>query len=141
MPKVILVAIDGSGHASRAVTAAAQLSVALGAKLVLMTVLTDSGLPPELAEFAKSEGAYVSEVLTEMLDQAEDAARAAGATDITQRIAEGDPTRQIIASARDVGADVVVLGRRGLGTVREILVGSVSHKVIQLAECPCMVVP
>lgn len=141
MAKVILVAIDGSGHATRAVSAAAELAAALGAGLVLMTVLPDSGLPPELAEFAKSEGAYVSEVLAEMLDQAEDAARAAGATEVTQRNAEGDPAEQIIASAREVGADIVVMGRRGLSTAREILVGSVSHKVSQLAGSACLIVP
>lgn len=141
MPRTILTAIDGSGHANRAVTAAAGLAAALKARLVLMTVLPPTGLPPELADYAKSEGVYVSEVLTEILDQAEQAARDAGATDVVQRMVEGDPTDQIVASAGELGADIIVMGRRGLGPAREILLGSVSHKVSQLSHSACLVIP
>ena len=59
MSKTILVAIDGSGHATRAVTEAAEISAALDASLILMNARRTAVLPPELAENAKSEDVYV----------------------------------------------------------------------------------
>jgi nucleotide-binding universal stress UspA family protein len=37
-------------------------------------------------------------------------------------------------------ADLIVVGSRGLGRLRELLIGSVSHKVAMLAKCPCLIV-
>ena len=45
----------------------------------------------------------------------------------------------IIANARD--AELIVVGRRGLGTVRSLVLGSVSSYVVQHATCPVLVVP
>ena len=55
-------------------------------------------------------------------------------------IAEGDPAESILRTAREHGADLIVLGTRGLGKIRELLVGSVSHKVTHLADQPCLLV-
>lgn len=53
---------------------------------------------------------------------------------------EGDPTAEIIAAANDNKADVIVMGRRGIGALRGLLIGSVSHKVMQLADATCVTV-
>ncbi|MCG8545738.1 MAG: universal stress protein, partial [Alphaproteobacteria bacterium] len=57
-----------------------------------------------------------------------------------QHIGEGNPTDEIVAYARDNGIDLIVIASRGLSDFRGLLLGSVSHKVVQLAECPCLVV-
>ena len=57
----------------------------------------------------------------------------------TGRVVEGDPRDEIVTTARDWEADVVVLGTRGLGAARGLLLGSVSLGVARNAPCPVVV--
>ena len=75
-----------------------------------------------------------------VLDRAESEARDAGARDVVTAVVEGDPATRIIDEARDEGANLLVLGSRGLGQLGGLLMGSVSHKVAQLAPCSCLTV-
>ncbi len=50
----------------------------------------------------------------------------------------GDPADQIIACAEGCGADLIVTGRRGLGSVGSLLQGSTSQRVNHLATCACL---
>jgi nucleotide-binding universal stress UspA family protein len=52
----------------------------------------------------------------------------------------GDPADALLGYARDLGIDLIVMGRRGVGPIRGLLVGSVSLKVNSLAECPVLTV-
>ena len=53
---------------------------------------------------------------------------------------EGDPRSEIIAAANEIKAAVIVMGRRGVGALRGLLIGSVSHRVMQLADATCVTV-
>ena len=55
-------------------------------------------------------------------------------------VREGHPASEILSCAQDHGVDMIVMGTRGLGGLQELLMGSVSHKVTQLATCPCVTV-
>lgn len=63
-----------------------------------------------------------------------------GEADVETTLVHGDPARGIldVATARDV--DAIVMGRRGLGKVEELLLGSVSRRVSQEADCTCITV-
>jgi nucleotide-binding universal stress UspA family protein len=50
----------------------------------------------------------------------------------------GDPARALLELAAT--ADLLVVGSRGLGAVRRVLLGSVSEKVLQHAPCPVLIV-
>ena len=52
----------------------------------------------------------------------------------------GDAASAILAQAEEEGADLIVMGSRGLGAFRSLLVGSVSQKVSHLADCSCITV-
>jgi nucleotide-binding universal stress UspA family protein len=52
----------------------------------------------------------------------------------------GSAAECIADAAKHEGADLIVMGSRGLGEVKGLLVGSTSHKVAQLAECACLTV-
>ncbi|WLV24902.1 universal stress protein [Aciduricibacillus chroicocephali] len=53
---------------------------------------------------------------------------------------QGDPAKQILQYAKDTGQEMIIIGSRGLSGVKEMLLGSVSHKVAQLANCPVFIV-
>ncbi len=63
-----------------------------------------------------------------------------GAERITQRVEEGYPAETILAIAKSAPADMIVMGSRGLGDLKGLLMGSVSNKVSQLADCTCVTV-
>jgi len=52
----------------------------------------------------------------------------------------GDPAEEIIKVAAKQGADLIVMGAKGLGTIDRVLLGSVSMQVLQYANCPVLVV-
>lgn len=74
-------------------------------------------------------------------ETAQKRAEEAGARDVTTRICAGDIADEILDVAEAETADVIVMGRRGLGRVREALLGSVSQKVLHHADCKVVIVP
>ncbi|MGJ8606161.1 MAG: universal stress protein [Marivita sp.] len=72
---------------------------------------------------------------------AKERAEEVGARNVTTRICAGDIADEILDIAEAEKADVIVLGRRGLGRVREVLLGSVSQKVLHHADCKVVIVP
>ncbi len=149
MFKAILVPVDGSEHAKRAIEYAADISAKYGSSLRLMHVMTRLGsdrVPEELREIAKMEHIEATEadvlksVATGIMNNARDHARTHGASDIQTVIQHGNPAKMIVAYCDDNDVDLIVMGRRGLGDLAALFVGSVSHKVTHLANCPCMTV-
>ncbi len=63
-----------------------------------------------------------------------------GATRVRAFVKGGQPARGVVSFAKEHGSDLIVVGSRGLGSVEGFLLGSVSHKVTGLAECPVLVV-
>lgn len=145
----ILVAVDGSAASGRAVAMAAGIAARMGAALVLLHVQSDADaqeLAQSRASFTELEHTVMSPsemarmVGEGVLRAAQVQARNAGAQDVSVLLAQGDPGRVIVEHVQTHGIDLIVTGRRGLGRVRELLLGSVSHRVTQLAPCACMTV-
>ncbi len=145
----ILVAVDGSEPARRAVRRAADLAVKYGAELLLVNVLPSGArevVPRELAAYAEIEHIHVTKgdllrgIAEQILRQAEADAREAGVAEVRSMVETGDPATAIAEVARTEKADLIVMGRRGLGMLAGLLLGSVSHKVTQLAACDCLLV-
>lgn len=59
---------------------------------------------------------------------------------IARLAVEGDPAGKILEQARKSKADLIVVGTRGLNRIGEFILGSVSHKVVHAAKCPCLTV-
>lgn len=75
-----------------------------------------------------------------LLGEAEILAKSKGVKGIETMIEEGNPANRILESAKDNHADMIVLGSRGLGDFKGLMMGSVSHKVSQMAKCTCITV-
>ncbi len=139
----ILVPYDGSSCSIRALELACDLAAKYEARITLLHVVTGHKVPEELAHFAEREhlhGEGVAGALGErLLDDAEKTARDAGINVIKRVRVDGDPAAEVLRSAKD-GVDLIVIGSRGFGELKGLLLGSVSHKVTQLAPCACITV-
>ena len=114
----ILVAVDGSSAALKAVDLAADLANKSNAELVLLTVVPHLSPGVDLAfeEYARVEHIHVPATelalaaAESVLDGARRAARTKGTTPIAAEPSFGDPAQEIIAAARDRQADLIVVG-------------------------------
>lgn len=109
------------------------------------TVIPNSrDLPPSMTEYLSHPEAdrarAVAEIGDYLLRTAQETAEAAGARNVSTRSEDGDYADQILDVADEIGADLIVIGRRGLGRVRSLLLGSVSNKITQNAECSVLAV-
>lgn len=127
-PKIILVAIDGSENAALAARVAADLRDRAGSELH--------------AVYAWREPTFLNRSLgrEEANNLLEEGAREAGGDVAGVHLREGRPAEEIAGLAGELGADLVVVGSRGLGTLKRLVVGSVSEGVVSLAPCPTLIV-
>lgn len=145
----IVVGVDGSEHADRALDAAARLSASTGAEL---TVVSVSRLPQvlddEIDAYVKAEHATKQELRDILVDprppflhRARERATAAGAKGVETVARIGDPAEEIVEAANQRHASLIIVGKRGRGRIAGLLCGSVSQKAVQIAACPVMVIP
>ena len=141
----ILVAVDGSSHAERALTAAIELARRFDATLVLFHAVELSPMRADLDglvdEAARQVYRRVGEELAgKILDAAEQRARAGGIAPIERIAGDGDAAATIVDAARAGDVGLIVVGTRGLTGLHGLALGSVAHKVTSMAHCPVMVV-
>ncbi|WP_025722335.1 universal stress protein [Paenibacillus polymyxa] len=91
-------------------------------------------------------GNFLEEILNEMekasleqLQQAKSKLESAGINPETLHL-KGDPAHEILNYARDSEQQLIIIGSRGLSGLKEMMLGSVSHKVSQLSSCPVLIV-
>lgn len=73
-------------------------------------------------------------------EDAAESARSLGVTLVDTRVEVGEYAATILAIAEEIGADLIVVGSRGLGRLKGLLVGSVSQKIAQHAHCSVLLV-
>jgi len=147
MFKSILVPVDGSENADKALKMAAEIAAKFDAKLVLVHAIPDTEVPEALKHYAEAEHIegppsyirykYVAEGI---MRDAKRHAEEAGASDIETAFGDGDPATTILENATDRGVDMIVMGSRDLSSLKGLLMGSVSRKVSELAPCSCLTV-
>ena len=138
-PGRIVVGVDGSEPSLEALRWAGRQASLTGASLEAVMAWEMpghwgwGGLPGLPEDFDMEEPA--AEALSEAVGKALPADQA---RTVSQVIVMGNPTEAILE--RGEGAELIVMGARGLGTFRATLLGSVSHSVMLHAACPVVVV-
>ncbi|MBW2123298.1 MAG: universal stress protein, partial [Deltaproteobacteria bacterium] len=135
-----LVAIDGSEHAQRALDHALSLALKYRAVVYLVHVLSPLPLMTEQAEVGEEIEEKRRALAEEFLEQAVRQVEKRGVRNFQSTLLLGAPERMIVDFAGRNGIDMIVMGSRGAGAVENLLLGSVSHKVCQLAPCTCVTV-
>lgn len=136
-PTSILLAIDGSPDAGRASQAAVELSQRTGSELHLVHV--GEYRPTYLAQ-TEDEPAQLREAARDLLEREARKVSEAGGAVAEAHLRVGQPAEQIVDLSEELGAGVIVVGSRGLSTLRRALMGSVSESVVRHAHCPVFVV-
>jgi nucleotide-binding universal stress UspA family protein len=146
MIKTILVPVDGSAHAQRAVEFGTDLALKYRARIEFAHVGIEHQLPAVLLKLAEAENIGTTSqevhafVWQRLVDDAEQYAKGKGMESVSGSVLSGDPASAIVARAKEIGADMIVMGSRGMGEIKGLLLGSVSHKVVSLAPCTCVTV-
>lgn len=148
MIKKILVPTDGSDHARKAIEFASDIALKYKAKIYLLHVVThEPKIPDSITELMGAEHIHESPsyvhlqiVGGKILKLAESEVRTRGVEKVDSVVVEGDPAKNIIDFAREEGVDMIVIGSRGLGGIKDLFLGSVSHKVSHLAHCTCVTI-
>ncbi|MCQ4342611.1 MAG: universal stress protein [Sulfolobaceae archaeon] len=141
MFKRIVVAYDGSDHAIKALNTAIELAKAFDSKLDVVEVVDTAALLG--MGFAPIPSDVIAQIYNKAqndVEQAKKKAQEAGVKDVTSQVLEGDPATSIIEYASKNGADLIVIGSRGLSTFKRLILGSVSSKVVQESRVPVLVV-
>jgi nucleotide-binding universal stress UspA family protein len=147
MAKKLLVPVDGSDHAFKALDLAADLATKDDASVMLLYVIASRELPASVRHFAEvehidgpPEWIYEKLVAKNIVQAALERAQEKGLKKIETSLREGDPAKVIADMANTQGVDMVVMGTRGLGDVRGIFLGSVARKVNHMAHCTVITV-
>jgi len=142
-PKTVVVGVDGSPESIDATKVAVDLARSQSAKLIIVTVVRPPegwwgivGSPPT----AEALGDSLTQAQRDILDLV---LRSADLTDVEYETQEeiGEPASRLVSVCSETGADLLVVGRRGAGLLRRLVVGSVANHVVQEAPCPVLVVP
>lgn len=138
----ILLAYDGSKAANKALGRAVELAkVTPGATLDVIHAydfprfFVGEGLAPIPASLNKDVYDLAVQTTEEIRERIENS----GVTGQVEMI-QGPPAEVILEYANQYGSDLIVIGSRGLGGIREFVLGSVSHNVVQHAKIPVLVV-
>lgn len=147
MAKKILIPVDGSKHSRKAIEFAAGIAQKDDSALYLIHVVQNKEIPPEILRYIDDEridgslGKISAKLIAEgILKAAQELVKDKGLKIEKAMVFRGDPAEEIVKFARNNKIDVIIIGSRGLGRIKGMLLGSVSSKVCHLAECTCVTV-
>jgi nucleotide-binding universal stress UspA family protein len=138
----VLIAVDGSVHAQRAIDAVVRLQAQTkGLEALLVNVrqwpLFYGDLPPVSYESIERDQIQRQK---ELLATTQAAARRSGLELVSTRGEAGEPAAEITRVAEEQRVDQIVMGTHGRGAIGTLLIGSVAQRVVHLAKVPVVLV-
>ena len=134
----ILIPVDGSDHAEKALNYALNLAEIHDAKVDIVTVVDEVKLAPDwVREYSEKLREQGEKVLTSTFSKA---VKEKPNLKVSKCLAEGYASEEILKCAEKGRHDLIVMGSRGMGLVRGLFLGSVSSRVVNQAEIPVLIV-
>jgi nucleotide-binding universal stress UspA family protein len=136
--KRILIAHDGSKSSEKALKRAFQIAETFGSSITVLSVI------PELylTELMELDRARILDTMTketrEMMEKIK--AKSKHLKSLKTIIKQGDPAEEILETAEKLKADVIITGSHGRHGAQRFLLGSVSSKIVDHADCDVLVV-
>lgn len=144
-----LVALDGSANALRAVVFAGRFDASRGASMTLVHVLEPTPLPAGAMLPAGIRATLRREVAARNAEQEARARRNIDAIAATLRkrgwnvrtlVRVGSPLQELLAAVSSTKADILIVGARGVGGLRRLLIGSVAEGALNHSPVPVLIV-
>jgi nucleotide-binding universal stress UspA family protein len=141
----ILVPLDGSTYADKALKYAVEIAKKFNATLTLVHVIVEppplvsGAAAPEAIPFLPQMHTVREELGKKILAKGEETVKSMGLQADTV-LESGHPSEIIINTAKNRGIDLIVVGSRGVGGIKGFFLGSVSDKVSHHAPCPVLIV-
>jgi nucleotide-binding universal stress UspA family protein len=136
MISTVAVGTDGSATAAEAVAQAAEVARRFGAKLVLLSAFEDSGASRAGTDVELQWASNTSARVRSILERLE-ADLVQSGIECEARADEGDPAEVLVRLADECGADLLVIGNKG---IKRRVLGSVPNTVTHKADCSVLVV-
>ncbi|MEJ2271382.1 MAG: universal stress protein [Candidatus Bathyarchaeota archaeon] len=145
----ILVPIDGSEHTEKVLNYALDLAEKYSAEIMLFSVAqtyvtTGPTFVTHPVSPLETQGVYISEIETAHKKVLEEAFRRAKKIkpdlNVSKKLVNGRASDEIVTIAKEENFDLIVMGSRGLGGIKEFFLGSVSDRVADNAQCPVLIV-
>jgi nucleotide-binding universal stress UspA family protein len=140
-PKLVLSPIDFSDFSLKAFDAATDIASRYGAELLLMHAVPVVPDLPESVSILK-EGAYEQDLIQDAENRLKDLAKKASERGVRARTTVGlanDAAMEIIRTAENEKADLIVIATHGMTGWRALAFGSVAEEVVKTADCPVLV--
>lgn len=139
--KRILVPIDFSAHSTAALEIAIEIAKVFDSKLHLLHCyqIQPGGISPYGIAIPSSYFAEIRDAASQQLTEWQQERVPAGIS-VDASIMSEAPSVAIIMTAKEIGADLIVMGTRGLSGFKHVMVGSVAERTVRLAPCPVMTV-
>jgi nucleotide-binding universal stress UspA family protein len=137
--KRIVVAVDGSEHAERALRMGIDLAAKFGAQMRVVSVVEPTYLPPEPYGLAEQVDKATREEAGRIVNTAVSSVTEAGIV-ADGEVLDGSPADVVAKVADDFAADLVVVGSRGKGALGRLFLGSVSDRLVHFLRRPVLVV-
>lgn len=134
----IIVGVDGSANAERALAVAARLGVALGVEVRAVHAL---GMMTTIDGHKVPSHDHRSEIELCLDEQWCAPLVAIDGLRWSAELRDGNPAEVLLHLASDIGAGMIVVGARGVGGDPDLMLGSTSHHVVHHGVCPTVVVP
>jgi nucleotide-binding universal stress UspA family protein len=133
----ILVAVDGSKHSDSAFGVAMDIAQKYGSQLFLLHIFPGgTGSRTLASSSAEDDNRSIGQ---EILNSYEETAKERGLQNVRMLLEMGDAAQRIMETASEVKCGLLLLGSRGRGGFKELLLGSVSHKITNYADCPVLI--
>ncbi|WP_139559033.1 universal stress protein [Methylotetracoccus oryzae] len=141
--RTLLVATDLSAPARHAVHRAGLLAAGCGARVVLLHVVDMrliEGLRHVLGDSGELRERRLLDEAARVLSGLADGLGRSHAIDVEARLVTGSVLPEIVASAEDIGADLLVMGARGAGFVPELMMGTTTERTLRMTRRPVLIV-
>jgi nucleotide-binding universal stress UspA family protein len=144
--KTILLPTDGSEYSLKAMAYALTIANQFRARVVALNVIDQRWEDRTRQTFGEIQQAVLKKAIERSEDEARgvvgavaDAGTEVGVA-VDPRIAEGTPVEQIVRLAKEVSADLIIMGTHGRTGISRVFLGSVAERVVRRAPCPVLTV-
>ena len=140
----LLIPLDGSPFAERALQPGFEMAKAFGAEVILVRVVTASEVVPALAPTYQWTSSLLLRAEAEAAEQYLRATRqqwGGAEVSVDIRVLAGAPAGAIVTAAQEAGVNLIVMSTHGRSAVGRIIYGSVAEAVLRGAQVPVLLIP